>query len=310
MYPRYSSYAVVCAVLLLGGCGGPKEGPPPTAAARLNAEGIRLLERGDEAGAEEMLKNALREGELVDDLVGQAESWNNLGALAMARGRAHEAWTEHATALRLYQSLPARALGEVRTRANLGAALLASGEVAEAKRQFDEAVSLAAQLKQPESARTAKVGLAAVALREGNAPRAAELARTVTGQTRDGTRDGESSAWLAGALAVEGAANETMGNRVAAEAAYAHALQIDRDRAAPRAVIDDLAALARLAEASGSGREAVSYLERRSRVLRRLGDLEGAAGDLEHAIALSRGSSRDASAPLEAELAALRSVKR
>lgn len=308
---RASRSAILGILFGLGilSCGGPKEGPPPSAAQRLNAEGIRMLDRGDEAGAEQMLKNALREGELVDDMVAEAESWNNLGALAMARGRPREAWADHATALRLYQAMDARSIGEVRTRANLGAALLGAGEAAEAKRQFEEAVALASTLGQPDAARLARVGLAAVALKSGDAARAREVAREVA--DAPGTTDPENrtAAWRSGALAVEGAAEEALGDRKSAHGAYERALQIDRARAAPRAVAEDLAGLARVAEASGNASEAGLLLTRRARVLRRLGNLDGAASDLERAIVLTRTTSQDTSQSLAAELAALRASR-
>ena len=92
--------ALASMALVLAACAGPKVGPPPSAAARLNAEGLRRLERGDDAGAEEMLRGALREAELIDDLTSQAEAWNNLGALAMATPSQGSACTARSRAAR------------------------------------------------------------------------------------------------------------------------------------------------------------------------------------------------------------------
>ena len=159
--------ALASMALALAACAGPKLGPPPSAAARLNAEGLRRLERGDDAGAEEMLRGALREAELIDDLPSQAEAWNNLGALAMAKGDAQRALGAHTRALGLYRAANVRGVGEIRTRGNLGAALLASGRIADAGAQFDEAARLATRIGEPSAARQSQVR----ARRRGARPR-------------------------------------------------------------------------------------------------------------------------------------------
>jgi tetratricopeptide (TPR) repeat protein len=104
---------------------------------------VRRLERGDAKGAEETFRDALEEAALVDDLQGQAEAWNNLGALAMARGRPDEALSCHRTALHFHRARGTPDLGEIRSRANAGAALLALGRVAEA--EIDLAAALAVE---------------------------------------------------------------------------------------------------------------------------------------------------------------------
>jgi tetratricopeptide (TPR) repeat protein len=290
-------WALLPVVVWLAACGGPKLGPPPTAAERLNAEAVRRLDRGDDAGAEEMIRAALREAEMVDDLVAQAEAWNNLGALAMARGKYREAWSAHATALSLHQSTRVRGIGEVRTRANLGSALLASGKVAEAKSQFEEAVSLGEKIGEVKAARLAKVGLASVALRDGDASRALALSHAVL--------DGSGDATEGGAFAVQGAAEEALHDLPAARGAYERALDIDRRHAVPRAVAEDLRGLARVAEQSGNAAEATALLTRSSRIARRLGQRGVAVRDLERALELS-GAATDGKAALEEELRGLR----
>jgi tetratricopeptide (TPR) repeat protein len=285
-------------LFLLAACGGPKVGPPPTTPERLNAEAVRRLDRGDDAGAEEMIRAALREAELVDDLVGQAEAWNNLGALEMARGKYREAWSAHATALALHQSTRVRGVGEVRTRANLGSALLASGKVSEARTQFEEAVTLGDKIGEPKAARLAKVGLASVALRDGDASRALALSRSAL--------DGSGDAAEGGAFAVQGAAEEALHDWTGARAAYERALDIDRKHAVPRAVAEDLRGLARVAESAGNAAEATALLTRSSRIARRLGERGVALRDLERALELSGPAPTDAKAALEAELRELR----
>jgi tetratricopeptide (TPR) repeat protein len=284
--------------LWLVACGGPKVGPPPTTAERLNAEAVRRLDRGDDRGAEEMIRAALREAELVDDLVGQAEAWNNLGALEMARGKFREAWNAHVTALSLHQATKVRGVGEVRTRSNLGAALLAAGKVAEAKAQFEEAVALGDKIGDPKASRLARVGLGSVALRDGDATRALALVR--------GAFDGSGDATEGGAFAVEGASEEALGDLPPARAAYERALDIDRRHAVPRAVAEDLRGLARVAERSGNVTEATALLTRSSRIARRLGERNMAVRDLERAIELSGTATSDGKAALEEELKALR----
>jgi len=291
-------FAALPLVAWLAACGGPKVGPPPTTAERLNAEAVRRLDRGDDLGAEEMIRAALREAELVDDLVAQAEAWNNLGALEMARGKYREAWSAHATALSLHQATKVRGVGEVRTRSNLGSALLAAGKVVEAKAQFEEAVGLGDKIGEPKAARVAQVGLASVALRDGDASRALSLSRLAL--------DASGDAAEGGAFAVQGAADEALGDLPAARAAYEHAIDIDRRRAVPRAVAEDLRGLARVAERSGNPTEATALLTRSSRISRRLGELNIAVRDLERAIELSGTAANDRKAALEEELRALR----
>ena len=290
--------AVLPMVAWLVACGGPKLGPPPTTVERLNAEAVRRLDRGDDRGAEEMIRAALREAELVDDLVGQAEAWNNLGALEMARGKFREAWSAHATALALHQATKVRGIGEVRTRSNLGSALLAAGKVVEARAQFEEAVTLGDKIGEGKAARLAKVGLASVALRDGDATRALALARDALDASGDATEGG--------AFAVQGAADEALGDLPLARAAYDHALDIDRRHGVPRAVAEDLRGLARVAERSGNAGEATALLTRSSRIARRLGERNMAVRDLERAIELSGVTATEGKAALEEELRALR----
>lgn len=303
MSARLGSLAVLAVtVSVVLGCGGGSSRPPATAAQKLNAEGLRRLERGDAEGADAMFREAVREAELVDDLTGQSEAWNNLGALATARGEPRAAWAYHASALRLHRASGApRDAGEVRTRMNLASAMLASGRVPEAKEQLAEAIRLADSLGTPRAALMARVGLAAIALRSGDGPGARQQAAAAAAEARLATDDGA----LAAALSVEGAALELSGDRAAARARLEEALAIDRKREQPAAVADDLRALARLAEASGDRAAAASFLARASRIARRTGQLDVAESELRRAIALAEAAAPDDVAELRAELAAL-----
>jgi tetratricopeptide (TPR) repeat protein len=286
----------------LSGCSGPNASLKPTAAERLNGEGVRRLERGDADAAEETFRDALEEAALVDDLKGQAEAWNNLGALAMARGKPAEAVGCHETAIELHRARGVRDAGEVRARANLGAALLALGKLSAAEAELKAAVSLAIDLGEPSAALLAKTGLASVALHNKDAARAAALAREAAAEA---ARANSSSA-LASALAVEGAALAALGDLAAARARFEDALAIDRRREAPHAVAADLRALAAVAERQGDLAAASSYLARSARIARWTGDLATAERELERALRLARRASSKDIELIEGELSALK----
>lgn len=265
--------------------GGAQTHEPATAAQRLNGEGLRRLERGDIEGAEALFHDALREGELVDDLQAQAEAWNNLGSLAMAQGNTEAAIAAHSLSLRLHAAKKSRDAGEIRARSNLGSALLLARRPDEARAQFQAAIELATQLGEPQPALMARVGLAAVAVQRDTPQEAARLASEATGAARKQKDD----ASLAAALSVEGAALELAGDLTGASAKLEEALNIDRAREQPLNVEADLLALARLAERRGDRPAASSLLARASRVARRLGRFEQATDALTRAIALSPG---------------------
>lgn len=295
------AHGVLCAALAAAGCGGSATArPAATAAQRYNGEGLRRLERGDLTGAEEMLRDALREAELVDDLQGQAEAWNNLGALASARGQLDQARAYHASALRLYGERGVRDIGEVRTRSNLGSVMLQLGDEPGATQQFEQAAALSASLGDEASGAMARIGLAAAALRRGAVADARDRAeREVSGARRRGD-DGA----VAAALSIEAAALEAAGSAGEAQARLAEALTIDRRREQPRAVVDDLRALARLAEARGDRAAAASWRSRAARSLRRMGETSQARDELRRAVSLLGGQG-DEARRLQGELDAL-----
>jgi len=247
-------------------CAAPISTPRLTAAERWNAEGVRRLDQGDSV-AEECFLSALREAELIDDLRSQAEAWDNLGALSTAQGRASDAQRAHRKALDLYRARGVRDLGEVRARANLGAALLALGELGDAEAEFAAATKLASWLRKPTAAHLARAGLASIALRRGAAPRAAALARALVEEARAAADD----AGLGAALAIEGVARLSMGELGLARVRLEEALAVDQRRAAPFAIAEDLRALAEVAARAGDQAAASSYLARRDLIVRALG---------------------------------------
>src|SRR6185436_12086049 len=129
-----------------------------------------------------------------------------------------------------------RDLGEVRTRANLGSALLALNRITEAEAELSAAVALAVELGEPAAALLAKTGLASASLHRKAPERAASLAQEAAAEARAN----ENSSALASALAVEGAARSALGDPAAARICFEEALAIDRRREDPRAVASDL----------------------------------------------------------------------
>lgn len=300
--------AILVPCAFAGGClfGGPKEAPPPGPVTQMNTEGVRRLEHGDSKGAEELFRRALADAELTDDLGGEAESWNNLGALARERGAAAEALVLHRKALALHR-LAGGWEGEARTRNNCGAALLALGRFKDARAEFDEAAALYAQHDDRAGMARARVGVAAVLLREGKDARGALAAAR---EAKDAARGGDDKATLAAALANEAGALELMGDLGGARAACAAALAIDKAREAPGATASDLRTLGRIHEKQKDPGAAAGFYARAARAELRLGDIDGCERDLGRAIALARQAGRGEDAgECQAELDALRAER-
>ncbi|MCC6647107.1 MAG: tetratricopeptide repeat protein [Polyangiaceae bacterium] len=279
--------ALMLGLSILGaGCGGaPPPRPPVTSASRFNAEGLRRLERGDLGGAEGMLRDALREAELVDDLPGQAEAYSNLGALAAAQGDPAGALAMHTAALRAHLAAGAGTRGEARARTNVGSALLSVGRRDDAAAEFARAREIARALSDERVGLVARVGEATLALTRS--PEEAErLARDAAALARS---LGE-QAPLASALVAAGVATEARGDHAGARALYDEALSLDKAREDPGAVADDLARLSHVDERLGRRAEAASFAARRSRVLRRMGRLADARAAMERAASLATGA--------------------
>jgi tetratricopeptide (TPR) repeat protein len=291
------------------GCRGADLPPQPSEAQRLNAEGLRRLDRGEADAADDLFRAALQEAELTDDLQSQAEAWNNRGALAFARGRCDEAWQFHGAALRVHGLRGVRDEGELRAHVNLATVLLACGRRDEARREATEAERLAVTLpKEQTSEDGPKVQLLAAQflLEDGNARGAAEQSARVA---KDAHKN-EDDATEAAALAIQGTALEREGQLVEARARLEEGLTLDRKRQAPVQVATDLRALGRVAEAQRDWGRASAYLVRSARIARRLGALDAAAVDLEHAVELAKraGSKADALAAA-AELDVVKSAR-
>jgi tetratricopeptide (TPR) repeat protein len=293
---------------LLAGClfGGGKEPPPPGPVTQMNVEGVRRLEKGDPHGAEEMFEHALASAELTDDIAGEAEAWNNLGALARERGAPAEALGLHRRALALHR-LAGSWDGEARTRNNLGAALLALGRVKEARAEFDAAAALYAAHDDRAGTARARVGVAAVLLREGKDLRGALAAAR---EAKAAAGDGDDKATLAAALANEAGALVLLGDLSGARGAGEAALGLDKAREAPAATAGDLRLLGQVHEKQKDAPGAAGLYARAARVERRLGDLDGCERDLGRAIALAREARlADEAGECQAELDALRAER-
>jgi tetratricopeptide (TPR) repeat protein len=257
---------------------------------RLNAEGLRRLERGDLLGSDELFRAALREAELVDDLPSQAESQANLAASAAARGDSASARQHSDAADALYQSLGVPSAGRVRAWTSRGSLLLAASDIAGARGSFELALRDAEALSEPELGELARIGLAAIALREGRSDEALSAARASVERSRS-VRDG---AALGAALRVEAAVWEARGALGAAQDRLEEALAVDRERADPIGVREQLGALADVAARRGAPGAAAGYWVRRARVSRGLQLFDEADAELARAEALVRGDDRTA----------------
>ncbi len=308
---RAAAVAGLVAVLVAGGgCfGGVKDPPPLGHAATQNLAGVKRLAVGDTVGAEELFRRALAHAELEDDLVGQAESWTNLGAVWLARGRADEALERYREAHALHAQA-GHEEGIARTHVNMGTAELARGRVGPARASFLEALARYERLEDDVAAATgaarARIGLASV-LRAENKPAeaVAELERA-----KQLALEAGDERTLAAALANLGLLHEGAGRLDLAEAALGAALELDKKRVDPVEIGNGLDALARVVEARGDAGRARALLRRAVRVRRQLGDFDQAERDLERLVALCE----QAKDPRElesarAELAALRLVR-
>lgn len=265
---------------LLLGCSGPKAVPAATPVQKLSAEGVHRLERGDYAGAAEMFKQTLHEAELVDDLRGQAMAWNNIGSLGLAQGDLPTAVSALGHAVRFYRQIKEHGLGELRARVNLGIAQLETGNVAAAKAQLVEAQRLGDSLGKPREAWLAEVTLGSAEVKSGQASIGADRAQ----KALVWAQSNHDLAIESAASLVMGSALQAQGDLEGALSRYDHALEIDRTRQEPSAILEDLRALAELYKQRGQPSLAGDILARRGRVAKRLGRLDVAEADMAWAL--------------------------
>jgi tetratricopeptide (TPR) repeat protein len=288
------------------GCGSASAPLVETPAQARNADGVKRLERGDLDMAEDAFQAALREAELVDDLLREAEAYSNLGTVATARGDQSRASWCFVRALSLYVQSPTRVRGEVSARVNLGSALLELGRVSDATAQFEHASRLAAQVNDERGVLLAQVGLASVKLRSGDPASAGRLAADSRGRAESA---GERTI-VGAALGVEAGALEVRGDLARAEQVYEQALAIDRELGNPIGVLGDLRGLGRVAVRRADPGRAALLLARAARVEKNLGRFDEADADLAKAATLAQGALReDERASLVAERDALRKAR-
>jgi tetratricopeptide (TPR) repeat protein len=279
--------SVACAALLVGvACGSAEPPLVETPAQTRNVEGVRRLDRGDLAMAEDAFQGALREAELIDDLGRQGEAWSNLGTVAMARGDWNGASFCFARALAIYAQSPARGRSEVSARANHGSVLLELGRAGEAKAQFEQASRLAAQVGDARGGLLAEIGLATVKLRTGDIAAARQLA----GAARARAEPMGDLSIVGAALGVEGGALEAQGDLARAAEVYERALAMDREAGNPVSVLSDLRGLGRVATRRGDRGRAALLTARAARVEKSLGRFDEAEADLGKAVALAQGT--------------------
>jgi tetratricopeptide (TPR) repeat protein len=271
---------LIASLAVSTGCSGPKPVPAATPVQKLSAEGVHRLERGDYTGAAEMFKQTLHEAELVDDLRGQATAWNNIGSLGLAQGDLAVAVSALGHAVRFYRQIKEHGLGELRARVNLGIAQLASGDVAAARGQLTEAQRLGDSLGKPREAWLAEVTLGSADVKSGQASTGAERAQ----RALIWARSAHDLAIESAASLVLGSAFQAQGDLDGALSSYERALEIDRTRQEPSAILEDLRALADLYKQRGQLSLAGDVLARRGRVAKRLGRLDVAEADMAWAL--------------------------
>ncbi|MCB9882132.1 MAG: tetratricopeptide repeat protein [Planctomycetes bacterium] len=274
--------AIVLALTLswFASCGlfssAPEE-PDNTPSQILNHHGLERLAVGDLESAQRDFEEALEYAERLDDLISQAEAWNNLAHLERIRSAdlgtskdATNGLAMHERALALHREAE-NAVGEVRTLQNLGTWHLVGGDVDAARVAFEQALAIAQRIEDEPLADASRIGLAAVLVSTGKAQSALDLLDDVIERARDdGDRDR-----LAAALANRGAALMDLEQFPRARNVYEQCLALNRDREAPRQIAQDLEALRTIAEKVGDGPGVLRYALREARVRMRLGDVTG-----------------------------------
>ena len=140
--------AVTVCVLL--GCANPPPAPapPPRPLAAqvesLRLQGQRWLARGDLAHAEEAYEGARQIAESLDDVQRLIVVLNDLGQVALSRGKTREAIMLHGQAVTLAQEAVAPGL-LIRSLTAAGAAEHREGRMQEAERRYEQALDLTQQ---------------------------------------------------------------------------------------------------------------------------------------------------------------------
>ena len=297
--------AVGAALMLVSalGCGGSPEPlvtPPPLVGKvrQWQAQGLRLLAQGEWELAKSAFEDARRLAESLDDLSGQVESLNSLGAIAVQERRADEAVLLHRRALGLAEESRQPSL-ILPSLTRLGSALQVVGLSAEAQERYQRAASLAKEFgdKKQEAILLNNLGLLELKAGALDAARAKFEAARAINQSLNEKRE-----WSANLLNL-GLVAEAQGQLDEAQRQFEAALELDKASEQQLAIAGDLGALARVLEKRGNKPAALAYYQRAYWSFHALDDSVRSRESLQRAIGLARELKRDEDLPmLEKEL--------
>lgn len=140
-----------------------------------NERGLLAEERGDHRAALDAFKRALRTWQDMDDRHGAAEALNNIGFAHYQLGGYGDAEVYWRQAADAYAALGERT-GRVRTLQNLGLLATARGRWREARTALEDALRMSEAQQMLEEAAVSRRNLAELALQQGHARTAIELA--------------------------------------------------------------------------------------------------------------------------------------
>lgn len=280
------------------------EGDGETISHTLNNLGLVLQVLGEPAEAEQSFREALAINRRIRDAEAQAINLSNLGALAVAAGRYSAAFALHTAA----EAISTRHAGEPWAAEQIRVARLNQGVVLEKMGAYREALGLYKGLlsksreMDPGRRATLLVNTGVLYRNLGDPVRAVEAFREAAGEyRRTGDTAGVSNAWLNLGLAE----HLNLERPREAEAAFREALRLAEESGDRTEEVQDLFYLGRLllergrldedeavyrrclevAEASGSAEGRWSAREGLGRIARARGDLTGALGHFERALA-------------------------
>jgi tetratricopeptide (TPR) repeat protein len=160
----------------------------------VNLEGVACFETGELARAEERFQEAIELGRQDGDDLLLARAMNNLGAIANVRGAVKDALSFYRAAIAPYQRL-GHARGLAETIHNLAISFRDLGDAMHAEECERRAMEYARQAAAPGLAAMARVGLAELQFRGGDAAVAeAEARRAAAEMARAGDAKGEADA--------------------------------------------------------------------------------------------------------------------
>jgi tetratricopeptide (TPR) repeat protein len=237
-------------------------------------QGAIALRRGDVRAAERHFAEALKLARAVRDDAAQARCLNNLGIIAMLQDDPEAALTNYHLALAAYQQA-GQLRGVAETHHNIGICWRERGDLRQALAAADQAVRLAAQVKDESLLGLALTGRAEIHLAIGDANLAtAELARAADAYRRIRFEAGLPEVWrLQGILA------RRRGDRPEARRLLQAAAELAEWQGSAESLASVVRDLADLLDATGESDAAQAARKRAVELYRRLG-ADKAARDL------------------------------